>query len=139
MGTADGRCATSLSSAWPCQNASYAGCSRIFRANGNCVELRERGGDGRSVYFLHLSELPAELAVGMNVEKGQVVARSGNTGHSFAPHLHYQLMSAKGVVLDPFTGPTYRRALPDADRPRFDAEMRGLDALLPPDGALAGR
>src|SRR5262249_60831218 len=26
-----------------------------FRANGNCLELKERGGAGRSVYFLHLS------------------------------------------------------------------------------------
>src|SRR6266568_4545938 len=91
-----------------------------FRANGNCLELREQGGAGRSVYFLHLSELPAEPRVGDHVEKGRVVARSGNTGHSFAPHLHYQLMSARGALLDPFaTEPTYRRALPDADRGRF--------------------
>jgi murein DD-endopeptidase MepM/ murein hydrolase activator NlpD len=110
-----------------------------FRANGNCLDLREQGGAGRAVYFLHLSELPADLRVGATVKKGQVVAHSGNTGHSFAPHLHYQLMSAKGTILDPFAGPTFRRALPDSERPRFEAELRRLDALLPPDAELAGR
>src|SRR5262249_53500099 len=109
-----------------------------FRANGNCLELREQGGAGRSVYFLHLSELPADIHVGDRVKKGQVVARSGNTGHSFAPHLHYQLMARGGALLDPFTSePTFRAAMPDAERPRFEEEMRRLDARPPPPAALA--
>jgi murein DD-endopeptidase MepM/ murein hydrolase activator NlpD len=52
--------------------------------------------------FLHLSELPRTLAVGTKVKKGEVIAHSGNSGHSFAPHLHYQLMSVSDRVLDPF-------------------------------------
>jgi murein DD-endopeptidase MepM/ murein hydrolase activator NlpD len=109
-----------------------------FHANGNCVELREDGGAHRSAYFLHLAELPTDLRVGTAIAKGQVVAKSGNTGHSFAPHLHYQLMSSSGALLDPFvTEPTYRRSLPDEEKARFAAEVQRLDALLPAETAAS--
>jgi murein DD-endopeptidase len=102
-----------------------------FAMNGNCLDLREEGGAGRSVYLLHLSELPPDLHVGDHVKKGTVVARSGNSGHSFAPHLHYQLMSAAGRVLDPFAAQaTTRRALTAAQRAAFDVEVGRLDGLL---------
>ena len=102
-----------------------------FRANGNCLELHERGGAARTVYLLHLSEVSGDLKVGDRVAKGQVVARSGNTGHSFAPHLHYQLMTRAGKVLDPFVAqPAARRSMPEAHRAAFDAEASRLAALL---------
>jgi murein DD-endopeptidase len=108
-----------------------------FRANGNCLELRERGGDRRTVYLLHLSEVSRDLKVGDRVATGQVVAKSGNTGRSFAPHLHYQLMSSSGRVLDPFASQrTLRRALPQAHRAAFDAEVARLAGLL--DRAASG-
>ena len=100
-------------------------------SNGNALDLREDGGAGRSVYLLHLSEIPPELRVGDHVKLGQVVAKSGNTGHSFAPHLHYQLMSRDGSVLDPFAvQPTLRRALTDAQRAAFKTEVQRLDGLF---------
>jgi murein DD-endopeptidase MepM/ murein hydrolase activator NlpD len=37
---------------------------------------------------------------GQRVEKGQIVSRSGNTGRSTGPHLHYQLDLA-GQAVDP--------------------------------------
>jgi murein DD-endopeptidase MepM/ murein hydrolase activator NlpD len=99
--------------------------------NGNSLDLRERGGAHRSALFLHLSEIA--VAVGASVHKGQVVAKSGNTGHSFAPHLHYQLEAPSGKVLDPFVEhQTTRRALDDAQRKPFEAEMHKLDALVEP-------
>jgi murein DD-endopeptidase len=102
-----------------------------FGSNGNCLDLREQGGAGRSVYLLHLSELPPELHVGDHVKAGQVVANSGNTGHSFAPHVHYQLMSASGQILDPYSvQPTVRRAIGDAQRAAFESEVQRLDALF---------
>jgi murein DD-endopeptidase MepM/ murein hydrolase activator NlpD len=64
------------------------------------------------------------------VARGQVVAKSGNTGHSFAPHLHFQLMQAQ-KVLDPFAAlPTHRRRLPARDKALFATEMARLDRLL---------
>jgi murein DD-endopeptidase len=110
-----------------------------FRSNGNCLELRERGGAGRTVLFLHLSEVERDVRPGSRVERGQVVARSGNTGRSFAPHLHYQLMSRSGRVLDPFVSqPSKRRAVPDKHRAQLDAEVARLAGLLDR-AAAAGR
>ena len=98
----------------------------FFRGNGNSLEVTESASPHRKALFLHLSELPRTLAVGTSVGQGEVIARSGNTGHSFAPHLHYQLESADGRVLDPFSEhPTRRASLPASDRPAFDATVAG--------------
>jgi murein DD-endopeptidase MepM/ murein hydrolase activator NlpD len=102
-----------------------------FRMNGNSLEVKEDGGDGRSALFLHCSEIAAASVPGAHVKRGQVIAMSGNTGHSFAPHLHYQLASPGHPVLDPFTAsPTTRRSLPAGDTRSFEAEVRRLDGLL---------
>ncbi len=103
-----------------------------FRGNGNCFQVTEAGGQHRSALYLHLSELPEDLKVGRKVKKGEVLASSGNTGHSFAPHLHYQLVSAGGAVLDPFESqPSSHRALEASQLPAFEAEERRLDGLMP--------
>lgn len=100
-----------------------------FRVNGNALELREAGGR-RSAIFLHLAELPRDIQVNTQVKRGQEIAKSGNTGRSFAPHLHYQLMLGE-KVLDPFTEhETYRRSLPATERAKFDEEVRRLETLL---------
>ncbi len=102
-----------------------------FRSNGNCIELRELGGARRTVYLLHLSEVPEDVRAGDRVAKGQVIAKSGNTGRSFAPHLHYQVMSPSGKVLDPFaTEPTVRLAVAEPHRAAFAAEVKRLETLF---------
>ncbi len=101
-----------------------------FAANGNCLDMRDPA-TGRHAIFLHLEVVPKEMAVGRKVRKGEVIAQSGNSGHSFAPHLHYQLEDATGKVLDPFgVLKTERRSLPSADRAAFDAERARLDKAL---------
>ncbi|WP_375759702.1 M23 family metallopeptidase [Corallococcus exercitus] len=102
-----------------------------FGSNGNCIELVESGGKGRRALFLHLAELPKSIQPGMRVSAGQVLAQSGNTGHSFAPHLHYQLMLGENRVLDPFDQhKTYRASLAAAQKGAFDTEVQRLDGLL---------
>lgn len=102
-----------------------------WRSNGNSIELEETGGKHRRALFLHLAELPKSLNAGDRIGVGQVLADSGNTGHSFAPHLHYQLMTQDDRVLDPFEEHrTFRRALTAAQRAGFEAEVRRLDGLL---------
>ena len=110
-----------------------------WRANGNCLDLQESGGKGRHALFLHLEELPKSLKVGQRFTQGAVIAETGNTGHSFAPHLHYQMMSASDRVLDPYEEHrSYRRSLSNLQRATFDAEVRRLDALLSPSAAAPG-
>ncbi len=99
-----------------------------FRGNGNCLEVAD--GRGRTLLFLHLSDVEHGVGPGTRVKKGQVIARSGNTGRSTAPHLHYQLM-AGSRVLDPFeVHKTFRASLPADAKAAFDAARADLDARL---------
>jgi murein DD-endopeptidase len=119
----------------------------FFRGNGNSLEVTESASPHRRALFLHLSELPRSLKVGTRVTRGEVIAHSGNSGHSFAPHLHYQLMSTTDRVLDPFeVQPTEKIFLPPADRPALTAEVARLKSLMTapvagtvPGGASVGR
>lgn len=108
-----------------------------FRGNGNSIEVLESGGKGRSALFLHLSELPKNLVAGQHVKRGEVIGKSGNTGHSFAPHLHYQLMQGEKVI-DPFEShKTTRISLGAEQKPGFERKKNELEKLLPA-AALAG-
>jgi murein DD-endopeptidase len=102
-----------------------------FRGNGNSVELKESGGQGRSALYLHLSELPKSLQPGQRVKRGEAFAKSGNSGHSFAPHLHYQLM-LNDKPIDPFTSHKATRAsLPGSERAAFEKRVAELKGHLP--------
>jgi len=71
------------------------------RRNGNCLEVRYMDSGFRAI-FLHLDEINDVARPGRIVDAGTEIARSGNTGHSTAPHLHYQLHSPSGKMLNPF-------------------------------------
>ncbi|HEY0093323.1 MAG TPA: M23 family metallopeptidase [Archangium sp.] len=102
-----------------------------FRFNGNCIELEEIGGKHRRALFLHMDELPRSLKVGDRFNVGTMLGRSGNSGRSFAPHLHYQLEAGDERVLDPYESHrTYRRSLVAGHRAAFEAEVRRQDGLL---------
>lgn len=102
-----------------------------FRGNGNSVELKESGGQGRTALFLHLSEVPKTLIAGQRIKRGEEIAKSGNTGHSFAPHLHYQLMRGDSVI-DPFEShKTTRVSMPATERPAFEKRVGELKTLIP--------
>lgn len=46
-------------------------------------------GDGLHTYYAHCSQLT--VACGGWVDAGEVIARVGNTGRSFGPHLHFEV------------------------------------------------
>ena len=87
--------------------------------NGNCIEVRYR--DGVVAKYLHLSE--TAVRAGTSIEKGTVLGNTGNTGHSTAPHLHYEIEKA-GKILDPvdYHGVT-QRSLPASDMAAFNASV----------------
>jgi len=101
-----------------------------FSANGNCLELVDAN-SRRHAIFLHLEAAPKEMQPGRKVRKGEVIAKSGNSGHSTAPHLHYQLEAPDGRVLDPFAVLATRQVkLEGAAKTGFDAERSRLDPML---------
>lgn len=87
--------------------------------NGTCVEIEYP--DGAMAKFLHLSRIMSGIAPGKTVNAGEQIAESGNTGHSTAPHLHYQLEKPADKVIDPldYHG-TQRLELPPAAIPDFN-------------------
>ena len=60
--------------------------------------LQYETADGYTVMYAHLSEVLVQE--GEEIRQGQIVARSGNTGLSTGPHLHYSLWK-DGILLDP--------------------------------------
>jgi murein DD-endopeptidase len=98
-----------------------------WKYNGNCLEVKRS--DGSLIRFLHLSEVADGVVPGSKVAAGQRIGASGNTGRSFAPHLHYELKSASDRTLDPLKvhGIT-RRTLPEASRAAFDAHVAAARA-----------
>lgn len=55
-------------------------------------------GNGYETVYAHLSDLLVRS--GQRVSRGDVIGRTGNSGTSFAPHLHYEVI-LNGVQLDP--------------------------------------
>ncbi|MFS0905773.1 M23 family metallopeptidase [Priestia aryabhattai] len=64
---------------------------------GKCITIKTDSGD--SVIMGHLSDFKAE--VGQHIDKGDIVALSGNTGHSTGAHLHLGLKNADGHFVNP--------------------------------------
>lgn len=102
-------------------------------ANGNCIEIQYS--DGVLAKFLHLNE--NLVKPGQSVSAGAAIAKSGNTGHSTGPHLHYQLERGSSVV-DPigYHG-TLRRQLQPESMADFQKAMGELEKQL--DGRIAQR
>ncbi|MEO1335157.1 MAG: M23 family metallopeptidase, partial [Myxococcota bacterium] len=81
------------------------------RRNGRCLELLDPR-TGRRARFLHLNYIYRRIRPGVRVKAGQKIATLGNTGRSYAPHLHYELQRANGRILNPLrVHRTYRKRL----------------------------
>lgn len=84
--------------------------ARVFAtADGVVLEAAERStssgyyviidhGNGFRSEYRHLSRV--NVSKGTHVKRGDIIALSGNTGLSFAPHLHYEVQY-KGMRVDP--------------------------------------
>ena len=70
--------------------------SESRKGHGRTVEITH--GDGYTSVYSHLSEI--KVVRGQRVRKGQIIATTGISGNSFAPHLHYEIRK-DSVALDP--------------------------------------
>ncbi|CQR62655.1 M23 family metallopeptidase [Streptomyces leeuwenhoekii] len=68
-------------------------------AYGNAVVIKH--GNGTYSQYAHLSRI--DVKVGQVVTTGQHIARSGNTGNSSGPHLHFEIRTTPnyGSAVDP--------------------------------------
>jgi murein DD-endopeptidase MepM/ murein hydrolase activator NlpD len=64
---------------------------------GNLVKIRYW--DGTVTFYGHMSRIA--VSEGDSVVPGQVVGRSGNTGHSTGPHLHLEIHPDGGAAVNP--------------------------------------
>ncbi|MDO8513314.1 MAG: peptidoglycan DD-metalloendopeptidase family protein [bacterium] len=80
---------------------AYVGTSVRASAGGTVIEARSFGwnygwgktilishGNGITTRYAHLSQM--NVSVGEHVGQGEVIGKSGNTGNSTGPHLHFQ-------------------------------------------------
>jgi murein DD-endopeptidase MepM/ murein hydrolase activator NlpD len=62
--------------------------------------------DGTIGQYMHLAPDGVEATPGQRVTRGEIIARSGNTGYSTTPHLHFQVMTSAidglGAISFPF-------------------------------------
>ena len=80
--------------------AAQAGSVSVIRndATGYGTHVRIQHADGYLTIYGHLQS--ASVAVGDEVNAGQVIGKSDNTGSSTGPHLHFELRM-NNVAIDP--------------------------------------
>ena len=71
----------------------------VYNKGNGGNQLVIQHADGSSSGYAHLNSY--KVKVGDHVNKGQVIALSGNTGNSTGPHLHFTWHGADGNTVDP--------------------------------------
>jgi murein DD-endopeptidase MepM/ murein hydrolase activator NlpD len=64
---------------------------------GNEVIIRHKDG-GKSVYseYAHMQDGSLTVRAGQKVEAGKIIGRTGETGNTFGPHLHFEMRKEPG-------------------------------------------
>ena len=91
---------------------------------GQFVQLKHE--DGTQTVYAHLSQIGVRQ--GDKVEKGIQIAKTGNTGSSTGPHLHYELIK-NGVKVNPGSQVALAAVTPGGTPSKLDvvlAENQGL-------------
>jgi len=103
------------------------------RANGYCVEL-DHPREGVKTLYLHLSRVLVKP--GQFVKQGDKIAETGNTGRTFAPHLHYEIKNRgkKKIVYNPFNFKhikSYYKEVPREEWESFQKTVSRYNSILP--------
>ncbi len=100
---------------------------RADRRSGTYLVLRYASKPYHA-YFLHLSAYAETAKVGRRVSAGEVIGYVGNTGRSYAPHLHYELRTPAGQVVNPLKVHGVR--YPDLAAERKAAFLAAIEPLV---------
>lgn len=71
---------------------------------GNAIIIRHSDGS-QGLYWHFKSGSLTTKAVGAAVAKGEFLGRVGSSGNSTGPHLHFEVQTSNGTVIDPWGGP----------------------------------
>ncbi|WOL31307.1 peptidase family M23 [Microcoleus phage My-WqHQDG] len=69
---------------------------------GNYVAIKHADGSIGETFYGHMVK-PGEFPTGTAVKAGQVIGYMGTTGRSTGPHLHFEVRSPSGQLIDPET------------------------------------
>jgi murein DD-endopeptidase len=103
-----------------------------IRANGYCVEI-DHPKLGIKTLYLHLSRV--KVKPGQIIQAGQQIAESGNTGRTFAPHLHYEIQDRKNkkIIYSPFNSKyhkSYTRSIPPHHHQAFKKTIMLYNSVI---------
>ncbi|GAB3373291.1 M23 family metallopeptidase [Spongiibacter taiwanensis] len=77
------------------QDFDIGGYQDKFRNKANQIMILHR--DGTIAIYAHLQLESIPVGAGQAVKRGQVIGRSGNTGFSSGPHLHFEIHQNLGM------------------------------------------
>jgi murein DD-endopeptidase MepM/ murein hydrolase activator NlpD len=94
-----------------------SGPSRIKNRDGSVggggyiIKIRHKI-DGKFITssYMHLKEGSLKVAKGNRVKEGQLIAKSGNTGASTGPHLHFEIQNGRNYIWS-LTGARYEEPI----------------------------
>lgn len=75
--------------------SNSGGSSPTYRSLANTIYIEHA--DGTYGVYAHLRHRSALVEPGQTVRTGQIIAQSGNTGYSTAPHLHFAVLRNAGL------------------------------------------
>lgn len=77
------------------ESNTEGGISKRYFRKANSVTIRHS--DGSMALYGHLQHNGVAVNIGDTVRQGQVIARSGSTGYSALPHLHFSVWATTGA------------------------------------------
>jgi len=74
-------------------DSDIGGGDKKFEWDANYVLIKHS--DGTLGHYVHLQKNGVRVKLGQTVKAGEMIALSGNTGHSTGPHLHFAVFKAE--------------------------------------------